>query len=115
MLDENTSYSYKQYDEKDFIDIGCIAVEDLTSTATDTVLNNLDNDLVNFEQYKRILCLYLDEKSKDNVLECINKLYVREDVLSAIPKYEVTPNSTYSNDEYITEQGGLNNINLPQA
>ena len=79
----------------------------MTSTATDTVLNNLDNDLVNFEQYKRILCLYLDEKSKDNVLECINKLYVREDVLSAIPNYEVTPNSTYSNDEYITEQGGI--------
>lgn len=87
MLDENACCSYKQYDEKDFMDIGCIAVEDLTSTATDTVLNNLDNDLVNFGQYKRILSLYLNEKSKDNVLECINILYGREDVLRTIPNY----------------------------
>ena len=28
---------------------------------------------------------------------------------------EVTTNSTYSNDEHITEQWELNNINLPQA
>ena len=115
MLDEEASRSCKQYNEKDFMDIGCIAVEDLTSTATKTVLNNLDNDLVNYEQYNRILCLYLDEKSKDNVLEGIHKLSAREDVLSAIPNYNVTTYSTSSNDEYITDQWGLNNINLPQA
>lgn len=46
-----------------------------------------DNALVNKEQFGNILCLYLQEKGKQNVLDAIAQLEKREDVWFAEPSY----------------------------
>ena len=43
--------------------------------------------LVDIDKFERVLILYLEEKSKENVLKAINRLVIREDVQKAEPDY----------------------------
>lgn len=112
VLTESASRSDKDYSVADFISYGCIEVKDLTEFATQTVQSGVDNELVNTENYKRVLSLTLNQNSKENVLQVINSLIEREDVLYVGPDYIMTTSSTSSNDTYATSQWAINNIGL---
>ena len=115
VLKQDASYTFKQYSKYDFLDVGCIGVEELTKTDTYIIQNDLHNDLVNVDEYRRILLLELKNKSKKNVLETIEILIEREDVLYAGPNYTVTLMSAQPNDIFYDEQWVIDSINLPQA
>lgn len=115
VLNKEASFRSKEYTKYDFEDIGCIKVEDLTSSATDSIINNLDNDLVNVDNYKRVLCIYLNKHSKENVINVIKELSKRNDVLYAEPDYKIHTMSSYPNDIYCNSQWAINNLNLNQA
>ncbi len=67
---------------------------------------------INTEKFRRILCLILDEKSKENVLKVIKKLEKRDDILCAEPDYIMSICETTSDDPYYTsgEQWAINKI-----
>ena len=115
VLTDEVSLNKKQYSKYDFSEYGCINVEDLTSTATKTMLYNLQNDFVDIENYNRILCVELNKNSKENVLNVIEELSKRDDVIYAGPDYKLKICSTIPNDPYINDQWALDNIKLPQA
>ena len=114
-LNKEASFSSKEYTKKDFSEIGCVEVKDLTSTATECVIKNIKNDLVNIDKYRRILSVKLNKNSKENVLEMVDKLMERSDVYYASPDYKMSTCSTYSNDTYSSTQWALDNVNLPEA
>lgn len=114
-LNKDASFSSKEYTKNDFSEIGCVEVTDLTSAATECVIKNIENDLVNIDKYRRILSVKLNKNSKENVLEMVDKLMERSDVYYASPDYKMSTCSTYSNDTYASTQWALDNVNLPEA
>ena len=76
--------TFKDYSKKDFKTVGCESVEDLTSARTNLARQG---SAVAGEDYNRILKLTLREKSKENVLNAVNILMERNDVLHACPDY----------------------------
>lgn len=111
----NEQYNHKEYTIADFVDIGCESVNELTKTATETIVNNLENNLVNKEKYKRVLSLQLKNKTKENVLDAIDILISRDDVLYAGPNYIFSITSTVPDDTLCEEQWAIDNIKLPQT
>jgi hypothetical protein len=71
-------YNDYPYTAEDFLEIGCIEVKDLT---------------VNIQpgQLCRILYLRLSAYSKQNVLDCVKMLELREDIYCAEPSYNIEP------------------------
>ena len=65
-------YNFESYTVDDFSEIGCIEVKELSYDVEAGVLN-------------RFILLTLDEKSKQNVLDCIQVLQQRVDIYSAEP------------------------------
>jgi len=80
------------------------------------------NTLVNFDQYRRVLLVRLNQNSKENVLNAIRKLQNREYIHLAEPNFIFEPESIIPNDHYFqlptSNQGyqwSVNNLSLPQA
>ena len=67
-------YNFESYTVEDFAEIGCVEIRDLTRNVKPGIIN-------------RIVLLTLDEKSKQNVLDCIQVLQQRVDIYSAEPNY----------------------------
>lgn len=59
-----------EYTIEDFNEIDCANVTDLTANIFESILNNRDC-LVDVDNFNRILCLELKNKTKENVLESI--------------------------------------------
>ena len=77
-----------------------------------------ENTLVNFDEYRRILLIRLDQNSKENVLRVIRQLEQRDDVYWVGPSYIPIPESTAPvtpNDPRFRDQWALQNLQLPQA
>ena len=68
------TYKDKNYTPKDFPEIQCTEVNDLTSSSLD-------------KPYHKVLCLTIENAGKQNVLDAIKELEKREDVLSANPDF----------------------------
>ena len=111
VLNEENSYSSKEYNRNDFNINNCNEVRDLTSYS-DNAKNLSETKL---KAKKRVLSLELINSSKEYVLETINELIKREDVLYAGPDYKITLASTVSNDYYQDDQWAISSIMLPQA
>lgn len=132
VLSNAVSTSDFNYNLSSFSDINCSSVSNLTQAATDilctrsngvdlvqgaiqadsiTFNNFFDVDATSFHQ---VLCLTLDEPGKGNVLNAIEVLMKRQDVIYAGPDYEITI-SAVPNDEYYQYQWARTNIHLPQA
>lgn len=128
VLNEQASYSSKNYTTNDFSALGCSKIQDLTQETTRVVQQNNPqgrafltnenvintNELVNVENYKRVLSLKLEEKSKQNVLNVIKELEKRSDVYYAGPDYLITPQST-PNDSLVVGQWALDVLDLPEC
>lgn len=84
VLQQSEEIIFKDYTAADFFCVGCVRVEDLTSGRTQRVRkfeSGIDGN------YNRILKLKLSAKSKQGVLDAIDVLIEREDVLQASPDY----------------------------
>jgi subtilisin family serine protease len=114
VLSKEETNKYKDYTTEDFPEINCKSVKDLTSSSNEILKNkdskNNEKILINREKFNRILCLELNEKSKEEVLFGIKKLERREEILSAEPNFTFQLTSV-PNDEKISEQWGLVNVN----
>jgi len=121
------SLKCRTYGVDDFCDIGCISVEDLTQHTRSKVVQqmsqNSDNisGKIDLDNYHQMLSLKLTIPGKENVLQAIEKLHEREDVLFAQPNFEiyhedaVTSTSVTPNDNLYSSLWAINKIQLPQA
>lgn len=65
--------------------------------------------------YQQVLCIKLEERGKEKVLEAIALLEQREDVLYAGPDYEISLCSSEPNDPLYDYQWASEVIDLPEA
>lgn len=87
--------------------------DELGQQALDSIDENIKDEYSDFHQ---TLCITLNKHDKQNVLDAIETLQKRKDVLYAEPNYCITLDSTdVTNDEYVSEQWALDKINLPDA
>ena len=111
LLNEEASNSNKKYTVDDFENVKCSNVIDLTEGKFEKI-KSLDNEV---EDFKRILCLELKESSKEYVLEAIDELMKRDDVLYAGPDYEIKSASIIPSDYNASTQWAIDNIDLPEV
>lgn len=143
MLKNDVSLELDDYDKYDFSEVNAEKVEDLTSYTVETIkeqnlqLNSLsanssatadeaiNNEIVDdyedesgynndYSSFHRIIKLDLKTKSKQAVLDAIDKLEDRDDVLTVEPDY-ITESCAVPNDSYYSKQWAANKINLPAA
>lgn len=127
VVDMLNTMTFKEYLSTDFTDVGVKNVENLTKESTKLLYKQLNafeqnksfNSInkINTETYREILSLTLDNPGKKNVLEAIDILNKRDDIISAEPDIRLNLETTTPNDPYYTSgsQWSLNNINITQA
>lgn len=134
VVGKEKSLNYYDFKNSDFINIGCINIEDLTASRKEEVLArvNGEENNINLDTFRRILLLTLNKHDKQNVLDCIKKLEKRDDIKGAEPNYcditidestEETSIQTRSSNvpSYTTSQDGqignwsISKISLDQA
>lgn len=130
VLQNDASLQFRTFSEKDFWEVGCVSVTDLStgrsasiqrqlqasSAATAANRDLLDKGLVqDLAEFHQVICLKLEQKSKANVLCAIKVLQQRADVLYAGPDYYLKLCSTTPKDAQFNEQWALSKISLPQA
>jgi hypothetical protein len=112
------SISNTQYDVKNFVDIGCIKVEDLTYEISNFFINECTEYIkssLNFEMFHRILKLSLSENDKENVLLSIKELEKRSDILSANPNYIFSEENIITSNYSILSNNHIRNmLRLPK-
>lgn len=111
MLQQSREIVFKDYTTEDFPSINCVSVDDLTSGRTQKVRNGEDGVDGN---YNRILKLTLSTKSKQTVLDVIDVLIEREDVLHSSPDYVMEMQDEANNDD-LTFEGTNRAVGLPIA
>ncbi len=136
VLKNEDSLKFNEYKTTDFLGLGCKKVNDLSSHTgeimkkkiesknvdvaavgllnTDMFIENKISD-VNVNKYNQILCLELDEYGKQNVLDIIDELNKRDDVLYAMPDMAVYADgelyeNVSNNQEVLTTQEDLMSI-----
>ena len=105
VLSKEETNKYKDYTISDFPEIDCQSVIDLTSNYNELLKNSNNNyndqTLINNEKFNRILCLELNQKSKENVLLGIKELEKREEILSAEPSFFIEMMATPNDEENV--------------
>lgn len=120
VLNKEATRKFITYKPKDFSEVNCIAIDDLTKFTVGWVQKQIYGEkteekmLVNIEKFRRILSLELKDKSKENVLKAVKVLEKRGDVISANPNIKQTI-SAQPNDAMITDQWALSKISAPSA
>ena len=138
LLSNAASTSLRSYTTADFSEFGCSEVNNLTQYTTELVNATLSGDTSVAQQamanaaaqniivpegfydldtakYHQILCLTLEEKGKQNVLDTIAEVIKHPDVIYAGPDYVIRACATTPNDPYRSDQWAINKIKLPQA
>lgn len=123
ILNENASQVFKEYRTSDFSEIKCKGIKVLNSTIREKSKKQLQGKIIpNESKNKTILSVDLKEKSKQNVLNTIEKLKDRDDIYYVGPDYKIQALSTIPDDyyynisSYLSEyQWAINNISLPNA
>lgn len=134
VLTNAASLSMKTYSSIDFIEIGCMGVNNLTSTATELIEAKLtgkdisdkycvSTNFITFddfydvdtESFHEVLCLQIGTPGKENVLKAIDTLMEREDVIYAGPDYALSVCASEPNDTYYGQQWAASTIQLPKA
>ena len=135
VVSENTAgMSIANVDDiKDFSGICCSEVINLTQYSSEFIMSNTlisdfsianvngfvpQSNKIDTVDFKVILSLKLEHPGKQNVLDAIDKLEQRDDVLYAGPDYIYTieegTTAVYSNDEHVSDQWAIDRINLPE-
>ena len=103
VVGKEKSLNYYDFKNSDFIEVGCINIEDLTASRKEEVLarvNGEDNN-INLDTFRRILLLTLNKHDKQNVLDCIKKLEKRDDIKGAEPNYcDIIIDEENDNEKY---------------
>ncbi|MCH5164049.1 MAG: S8 family serine peptidase [Clostridiales bacterium] len=137
VLNQNASFEFIDYVPEDFAEVNCEVIDDLTGYSTKVIkkyynaeqsISALKSNIekktsINVENYHRILCLTLKDKSKANVLKTIKQLETRDDVLIAEPNYigfacETLNDPLYHKEYHEKDQWGLHTefgISAPEA
>ena len=111
VLKHDISMELKEYSTEDFSEVGIKSVTDLASATREKAtvqlekINNaffkrssLENEeIISYKNYNQVICLELENTGKDKVLEAIDIIKDREDVLYVGPDY---PIYIHSLDEY---------------
>lgn len=113
VLNDKASLDSKSYKAKDFDDTKFRSVDDLNLTYNELKEKNSNK----LDNYNRVLKLELKTKTKRNVLDTIDELMKREDVLYAGPDYilEIASSTTTPNDYDSTTQWAIESLQLPEA
>jgi len=129
VLNEEETHKFKTYTPEDFPEIDCVTVNDLTSYTVNYVQQEIQSrklgkkpekiKKINVDNFRRILSIELREKSKENVIESIKKLEIREEIVSAEPNIlhtiAVEPNEKFNSSAYYSNQWGLQKISAEAA
>lgn len=125
VMSNQASLQFNQYDDRDFDEISCknvsnlsAAMEEKAKTASIEIASkNQDIRSINnkISTYNQVLCLELEYAGKENVLQAIQKLQKRDDVIYAGPDYVMQLCSTTPNDSSYYKQWAADKIQLPQA
>lgn len=122
VLTEEETRQFRKYTPKDFPELDCIAVNDLTSSTVDYVRQKLKGEkvqsqmMVNVNSFRRILSLELREKNKGHVLAAIEQLNKRSDIFSAEPNAKMEIHASPNDTKYINnEQWAISKISLQSA
>jgi subtilisin family serine protease len=130
VMNKEASRKFKVYTQEDFPEIRCDRIEDLTEPMMDLVRRQLEaeksgnwdglkshiesNMLMDVEKFRRVLCLTLTEKGKENVLKTIRQIERSDDVLCAGPDYILSicksPNDLHNGQKWAADK-----IYLPSA
>lgn len=94
----------------DFYPVEASAVTDLRPIPEDK-----EDEYKNKSEFRTILCLTLANPGKEKVLQAIELLSQRDDVLAAEPNYIVEPCSTVPNDTYYSSQSSLELIQVDKV
>lgn len=113
MLNSEESLKLKDYTVEDFSDIATVySVTELTSYTKELLKKNYSDEYLtqntntrDLDKFNSILCLTLNEHSKQNVLDVIRILEKKDCIISAEPDYIMESNAV-PNDEYF-ESGDL--------
>ena len=97
VLSKNASYNRKSYSYDDFNKYECSSVTEFTQSSS--CFKNKDS-----KEHNRVFCLELTAKSKQNVLDVMEDLMKREDVVYAGPDFKINVLSTTPGDFYWENQ-----------
>lgn len=96
-------YNFTPYTKDAFSEIGCVGVKELTRDVEESIVN-------------RIILLTLSTHSKQNVLNAIASLELRDDIYSAEPNYIQQICETPNDEKYTSgKQWAIDKISLPDA
>lgn len=122
ILNEEDTYSFKEYNENNFEEYNCISVEELTAysseivkeqliSATDSVSN------IDLNSFRRMLKLTVQATTKNNILNMIEKINEKFNFQYVGPEFIYAESSTYPFDSTLLNntQWAHNSINLPKA
>lgn len=130
VLNNKASLNFKDYSTKDFQEIECVAVQDLSTGKRKQVQEKVMSyknsvstmsaegkatAVEEINKYNQIICLELAASGKENVLKAIKVLQARDDVLYAGPDYTMTLFSSTINDTHENDQWSINSIGLDKA
>ena len=108
VLNKKATFSFKEYTNNDFWELGEVIIDEITKESTAIVKNkylyNLETDghsVKISEEYRRIYKITLKNKGKQNVLNAIKKLECRDDIKSAEPNYIINVTTDSMPQDYI--------------
>ena len=127
VLSKQETMHFRSYSASDFTEIGISSVDELSKTSREVMQRQMNSSAreknemeINPNTFRTILCLKLQRPGKENVLEAVRKLKLRNDVISAEPDVVLRIESTNPNDTYYQANrqwglNGANGINMPDA
>ena len=90
-------------------------LEEMLDTYLEIREEAAENTLVNFDEYRRILLIGLDENSRENVLDVIEQLQDSEEVYWVGPNYSSEEEVMFTAISNVNFQWAADRISLPQA
>ena len=124
VLKKEVSLSQKIYRKNDFNEV---ASTDIVNLTNEVALKNIrqkkeynyfaENGSEELKNFRQVLSIELENKSKESVLSAIKVLQARDDIYYVGPDYEISICSTTPNDTYYVNgnQWAIDKISLPQA
>ena len=118
-LSNDVSKKLKDYSINDFPELLLEKVTDLTQTSKEILRKRSGNfdvsDGVSINRYNQTLCLFLKYPGFDNVKNAIERLKGRNDIVTISPDYCTELCSVTPDDEYVSRQWAIDNIQLNDA
>ena len=129
VLSNKASLQFQEFKSSDFSEIGCIAVTDYSSVFGEKIRAQVDIlskatastrelqsvDTAKIQGYNQVLYLRLSNTGKQNVLDAIKKLMLREDVIYAGPDYIYSVEPTAIGPDNPQNAGAYDKIQLEDA